>query len=397
MDHSQVGGELIGQGSFGCVFKPSIKCTTDKRVNNKNVSKIYFNKSAKKELKKEYDSNKLIKKIHNYDIWAEIWFKKCTPPKYDIILKKEPEIEDCLIENNIDIDEFNKVRSMLQGNYGGMTFTEYVNILFTKQVFSNPKQFADKFMHVMEIMETLFIGLKELYEHKIGHNDIKPDNIVVDNGNCKYIDFGYSYKYTNDVYYKKRSSLEFLTNRIYPPYPYEFIYLYATPELLREEKIDIDSEIYRTLHNRYYEIHNNIFKRNINIDLSSLIYRYIDGFEKNDTIKPKNKHRLLSLLDTYSLGMVIPLTIHRLAKHYKSTSQLVNLLELPNIKPFMNLFKQMTTTNYYNRINPVDAYAQYLGLMDLYVEDWCGNCYKNKHKFIDGKCGKHGKCINRNK
>ena len=38
----------------------------------------------------------------------------------------------------------------------------------------------------------------------------------------------------------------------------------------------------------------------------------------------------------------------------------------------MNLFKQMTETNYFNRINPVDLYAQYLGLMDLHVSDWEG-------------------------
>ena len=372
MNKSQLGGELLGQGSFGCVFKPALLCKSEKDTKSNNVSKVYFNKSGKKEIKKEYDSNKLIKKIKNYNIWAEIWFKKCTPPKYDIILKKEPEIEDCLLENNIDIDEFNKVRSMLQGNYGGITLSEYLNLLLKKKTFSNPSNFTNKFIDIMKSLETLFIGLKELHEHNIGHNDIKADNIVVDGGYCKYIDFGYSFKYSNNAYYKKRSSLEFLTDRIYPPYPYEFIYLYAPLDLLEDEKEDMDSEIYRSLHSRYKDVHSTIFKRDINMDLSSLIYRHIDGLKNNETIKPANRTKLLSLLDTYSLGMVIPHTLYSIAKHHKSEKKFLKLLKLPKIKPFMNLFKQMTETNYFNRINPVDLYAQYLGLMDLHVSDWEG-------------------------
>tara|TARA_B100001057_G_scaffold455386_1_gene501887 strand:- start:3240 stop:4394 length:1155 start_codon:yes stop_codon:yes gene_type:complete len=378
MNHKQLGGELIGQGSFGCVFKPAIKCINDKRINKKIVSKIYFNKSGKDELKKEYESNKLIKKIKNHEVWAEIWFKKCIPPRYDIILKDEPDIQTCLKGNHIDIDDFNKIRSMLQGNYGGITFIEYVNKLFSKKVFSDTKLFTENFLQVMKSMETLFIGLKDMHENGIGHNDIKDENIVVDNGNCKFIDFGYSYKFTNDAYYKKRSSLEFLTNRIYPPYPYEFIYLYATPELLEDDKLDIDTKVYRNLHNRYVEIQQNIFDRNVKADLSGLIYRYIEGFKTNDTIKPKNKKRLLSLLDTYSMGVMIPHLLCKIAKKHKCIDKLYQLIKLSQVDPFINLFKQMASPNYYNRLNPSNAYLQYLGLMHTYVDDWYKIYRKNK-------------------
>ena len=78
--------------------------------------------------------------------------------------------------------------------------------------------------------------------------------------------------------------------------------------------------------------------------------------------------------------MVIPHLLFKLAKKNNCVSKLSSLVSLPLISPYMNLFRQMTSTNYYNRINPVVAHIQYLGLMDLYCDDWCGHCYKNRYK-----------------
>ena len=44
------GGDLIGTGSFGCVFYPAIKCKGQKNVDKDIVSKIFLVQKVKKKL-----------------------------------------------------------------------------------------------------------------------------------------------------------------------------------------------------------------------------------------------------------------------------------------------------------------------------------------------------------
>ena len=159
------------------------------------------------------------------------------PDKYNSIIKKEPEIDKCLNENGLSVKEFDKNRHMLQGTYGGITFSEVFLKHFKSDTYSNKKSFIKKFLYMMKIMKPLFIGLIEMNKNNISHNDIKSDNIMVHSDECKYIDFGLAAKNSNQKFFKKRSMSEFICDRIYPPYPYEYIYLYASKELLLEEKV----------------------------------------------------------------------------------------------------------------------------------------------------------------
>ena len=43
------GGDLIGQGGFGCVFRPTIPCKNRTRKKNK-ISKIFLGRNSKKKL-----------------------------------------------------------------------------------------------------------------------------------------------------------------------------------------------------------------------------------------------------------------------------------------------------------------------------------------------------------
>ena len=51
--------KILGQGSYGCVIKPALKCNTQKKdsVYKNKVSKIMYEKHAKEEIKANY---------HNY-------------------------------------------------------------------------------------------------------------------------------------------------------------------------------------------------------------------------------------------------------------------------------------------------------------------------------------------
>ena len=74
-------------------------------------------------------------------------------------------------------------------------------------------------------------------ENNIIHYDIKPLNITFIKNAFKYIDFGISSKTNNYKKIKNRALQELNTNRIYPYYPYEIIYLYANKIKLNLEKI----------------------------------------------------------------------------------------------------------------------------------------------------------------
>ena len=61
------------------------------------------------------------------------------------------------------------------------------------------------------MMLPLFKGLNILQKNNIIHNDIKYDNIVLQNDKFKYIDFGLSGFLNNKQHFKMRSKREFDT------------------------------------------------------------------------------------------------------------------------------------------------------------------------------------------
>ena len=62
----------------------------------------------------------MVDKIKGNEKWCHIWYKRCKPGKYDKLIKKEPELDDCLYENNVFESEFDKYRQMLQRSYAGI-------------------------------------------------------------------------------------------------------------------------------------------------------------------------------------------------------------------------------------------------------------------------------------
>ena len=361
--NSQSGGDLIGTGSFGCVFHPALKCEKQSSVHDDMVSKVFFSDDAKKEAEEEIKIDKMIKAIKGYGDWAHIWTTNCLPKKYNKLIKEESGIDECLNENGLTSSEFDKNRRMLQGTYAGKTFGEVFSHHFKSGTYSNKKLFIKNFLDMMKLMKPLFIGLVEMNKKKISHNDIKGDNIMVDDDGCKYIDFGLAAKHSNQRFFKQRSMSEFVCDRIYPCYPYEFIYLYATEDVLNDEKSDKEYDIYRDLHERYQLVHETIFKR---VGLKEYLLGLIDRALEGKLTKEKNN--IISLIDTYSVGILIPTMLARFAKSHNKLSQLKKLLMEKEIKPFMELFKDMSEPNNYDRLNPIDAYQRYLELESIYLK-----------------------------
>lgn len=361
-DLNYKGGDLVGSGSYGCVFNPSLNCKGKKNIEN-TVSKIFFGEDSKKEAMKELNINNLIKNIKGYDEWANIWDKVCIPPTYSEIIKKEPDIEKCIDENNLSENDFNNNSKMLLGKNAGLPLELLFLKLFPKSIFSNNKLFIKHFLYLMKLLKPLFIGLNEMYNHKLVHNDIKGDNIMIDDERCKFIDFGLAAKISNNLFFKQRSMSEYFSDRIYPPYPYEFIYLYANNDVLQDEREDKKYDIYRSLFSRYKLVHATIFQRkNIKEYLLGLIDKAMNGGLL------KYKQSIISQLDTYSLGVMIPYKLANIANKHNKLKQFKTMITKDTaIKSFFNLFKLMCEPDCLNRIKPIDAYNRYLELDKLYI------------------------------
>ena len=374
MNEPQSGGKLIGEGSFGCVFYPALNCS-NKKISGDKVSKIFFGPESKKESNEELKNDDLIKSIKGHEKWSHIWDMSCLPNKYENILKKDKGISVCLDENNIDEDEFNKNRRMLVGSYAGNSlYFEFENT-FTKTIFTKKTQFTNKFLFFMRNFKPLLVGLDDMNKGKISHNDIKADNIMLNGEGFKYIDFGLSAKHSNIKFYKYRSMSEYASDRIYQPYPYEFILMFATKELLEVEKSEIEYDIYREFHDTYKLVHETIFNRSkIKEYLIELMDRCIEN--KYST---KDRHNIISLVDTYSVGFLIPVLLIKYAKKFNKMKELKKLINIKEIKPFIELFKDMCEPDYFNRISPSEALRRFNELEKLYLDNNTKQC-KNPEK-----------------
>ena len=362
MNDKQKGGNLIGLGSFGCVFHPAIKCSGQKNIHGDMVSKVFFSKDSKQEAEEEIKIDKIVKSIKGYSQWCHIWEKNCLPKKYEELIKEDKDIKHCLTENGVEIDEFNKYRRMLQGIYAGKDLSSIFKGLFNKETLKNKVKFTNNFLHMIKLMKPLFIGLISMNKGKISHNDIKSDNIMVDKDGCKFIDFGLAAQYSNHRFYKQRSMSEFLSDRIYPSYPYEFIYMYATKEVIEDEKSDKEYDIYRELHDRYQLVHETIFQR---VKLKEYLLGLIN-YHLNHNLE-KDKNEIISKLDTYSVGVLLPSMLAGVAKKNGKLNELKSYCNLANVKPFIELFKDMSDPDHHERIPPSEAYRRYNELEILYL------------------------------
>jgi len=367
-----LGGELLATGSSSCVFNPNFPCKKNGIIDDERISKIIYNPGAKEESQHERKMNEKIKKIRGYSSWAVIFDQFCKPfPKKVLSTYDKRGMDNCLDDEEL-VDEFDENSYMMNGIYGGETMDDKFMSMFEGKEM-NVRQRDKKFLELMKMMEPLFLGLTKMHDNKFIHNDIKSINIVFHNGVFKYIDFGLAGMLTNKDHFKERSLDELRSNRIYMYYPLEYLLYYATKNELNEELQQID-----TGNVRY------------NYDILSIIYMVFGRDIKDiynitvSQIKNKkiNQTKMIKGIDTYSLGILIPLLFLRSEVSYllKEESELIN--------DFYNLFGQMITPLPDYRISPQNAYKQFKKLLKKYK-----NGFKKRKKSIRKRTKKRKKSI----
>ena len=162
--------KFIGEGSYGCVFKPALKCDASKRsfrASKPVVSKVFHqNSSAMKEVVEQ-------RRIHSLDPNGE----------FTVRLFKNCKVKRAVIPPT----EFSKCN---QRKYHAAEYTQ----LIYENGGMNLEQAVDHvhFESVVSALPSLFKGLEVMEAKKYIHNDIKTLNILYnpDIVKASFIDFG---------------------------------------------------------------------------------------------------------------------------------------------------------------------------------------------------------------
>jgi len=185
--------KIIGQGAYGCVFKPGINCEGKTETDIEYISKL---QTSGETLENELNISKKIQTIEDYTEYFSPILEKC-PIMIEQIETKE--INNCKIsdlknpkESNFFLDKVKFV--------GNNSLENYLKIMLNGE----PRKFIELFL---ETHMVLLESLEKLNETQIIHNDLKEDNIICrdHDGRPIIIDFGLSMD--NDNLKEKISSI----------------------------------------------------------------------------------------------------------------------------------------------------------------------------------------------
>ena len=356
--------KLIFSGSSGCIFTPQIPCINNKKTkknnkkNKKKITKLNLSEN------KEYEIGLIIKKISDYKKWTILWEKKCKSPPYKH-LKNISEINACL--NDFDIDNRyvprNYMFKIYQSDYMGMNLNDYSKQIINLSTFENVKEFIKIFKKIFKLLNNIFYGLIKLNENKICHHDLNSRNILIRYNKSYIIDYDMSFVYNNiknNKFLLDRMKEEYENNRIYDPYPYEYLYY-----ILKDKKKIIEEQKNIALYqNRvdYYELYEPIHDQLFNSNTDNLRFELLEDILTN--VKKINLIDLIIKLDVYSLGiLILVLFIDRSNEHNIKMDYLIKLFQNKELNDIMNLIKDMIAFNNEDRISIHEAYERYKNLI----------------------------------
>lgn len=362
-----LGGKMIAKGTYGCVYKPEIKCEGSD-VRGDGVTKIMKHEDAAIELKEQKRVDE-IDPDFKYHLQAP---NICDVGEYD--LENDNNLSECSLVNEL----IKKGRSwkedfvLVQMKDGGVSIYDYMH----KTHPARTKSLTDAKKFILG-MKNLFEGLVDFDENEFVHFDIKSQNIVVKEENMRfnYIDFGLSTTRDNIL-----EEFGFMLTAGYYALPFDIIFTkHSNYRLLKDATEDHLKDIAFTSYlkqlmnktytkgympifdEKYIANSESLFKQTYdNDDILKLIHNEMNTNSKSIVID-----EIYRKLDVFSLGVVlVELFKFFTGKKYNINNPASDLDKF--FKDLHALIQKMTHPFYKERYSAEEAYTHFMELIHKY-------------------------------
>lgn len=292
----QRGGKFIGAGTYGCGFRPALRCAGETRRRSGKFAKLMSKRDADEEL--SFREILQPRDPHQqYFLYPE---EICTPAPY----KPSDEVEKC----DHDFSDLAASRVIIMGKGG--------------QSLENLRLHPRDYLPFFRSLRNLFRGLIMLHRDGIAHMDVKPPNIVArrnaDNTfHTRLIDFGLMVDSTRlDTLAKDKDSTfyqydVFRNDYLYWPFEVRLAYYSDIAAIKTEDLTRWQHNFYRTLTAARKSVLTAGYASDklTTMELYSLIDSY-DYLSKRERYK-----KIFSGADVYGLGISLGQIYYRFTGH----------------------------------------------------------------------------------
>lgn len=365
------GGKFLGQGTYGCVYRPNIISSKTPRSDNL-ISKII----EKTNIDEEFETVKRLK-LDNIDPEQKyLVYPKKIENIESIDQANDNNLDDCDFINPGDTNDLNRLNrkyaNIIQ-DYGGFDLVKYK----VNNRINSVDDIIGKYYN-------LFKSVMLLNKNGVIHRDIKPANILFNSDKMRLIDFGLS---TNKTDIKDEDHTGFTTvNYDYWPFDYSLILNKSKYEPKNENAVvsgeyygDIINITLQHLNSSYkYSMDNGILNDDLAYDMLAQNSRLVIQLNiKKIFTYEELVTESLDKLDVFSLGIVL-LSEYKHLKNKNDPSGI--LLE------FYEFIKQLIHGNPFKRLDITTASVEYLDLLrghDLITEDEFRNEIEDIEKLME--------------
>lgn len=290
------GGTFLGQGTYGCVFFPSVPCHNredKKKKYQKGVSKVF---KYDYQMREELDESKKITKLDRDGKYTNKALGSCALDPMKIDMDDSEQCKHTRVSPSNSAPEF--MHQIIYEHKG----------IDLKHAMRRPYSITSMFDHVLNLMR----GVQLLGSKKYAHMDLKPDNILItDSNKALLIDFGLGRSF-KDLYDMEQSD-----------YLLEYNYQWYAPEMGLYADIkngdftddDYTKQFIRRAYRQYRGAHGKQeLKETIPLFLSEFWSKaYSSKIKSGDKVSKYFATNFAQKADVFALGMVM-FMIHKNAE-----------------------------------------------------------------------------------